>query len=382
MRKFSGTSAAAGALAALCLFGCASAPDGEGKRTTPPPEVFHSVRPDNLPPAYTYDKETYRRPPRHAPQLPLPSPKTLREADAGPVADGWEVSLTAGQRRAYLNGIEIWLCEPAVHGRDAKGRPSSKFATATAADQRWTLDPLLRAPTNAFVRAPRNPRIVIDPGHGGTDPGTQNAGKRESAIVLDVARRLSTYLTLSGYEVRITRPDDKTTVPLEARSIEAATWPADLFVSIHLNSGPSAARGIETYAIPPAGLLSTEMGGRTDISAAERAAAGKKESGNDHDLDNIRLAWCIHRRLVAATGLRDRGVRRARFTVLRNAPVPAVLVEIGFLSHSGDAAFYDTVAGREKAAIGICRGVMDFCAGHVAPTHPALPIGPTKEEKP
>ena len=342
------------------------------------PEVFRSKRPADLPPDFTYHVATNR-----AARAPVPAKKTLQATPEGPISKEWDVKLELGHRRAVVNGVELWLCEPAVvakptregsGGKPAKGAKAKPRVVPAASDRVHTLGPLLHAPTNAYVRT-RPPRILIDPGHGGADPGTHRGKARESVLVLDIARRLSSYLARSGYEVRITRPDDKSSLSLEERSQQAAAWPADLFVSIHLNSGPSAANGVETYAIPPAGQLSTEAAQRGSVSAADREAARKAELGNQHDADNIRLAWCVHRRLVAATGRKDRGIRRARFAVLREAPVPAVLVEVGFLSNDADAGFLTTVLGREKAAIGLCRGIMDFCAGHVAPNHPALPIG-------
>ena len=358
-------------LAAL-LSGCASstvAPESVAM-----PEVYRSVRPDNLPPDYTYQAFSNR-----VARTPLPPKKTLRTTPEGPVSKEWKVQLTLGQRKALVNGVELWLCEPAVAAKNAmpakgaKGKGPAIIAGET--DRNLTLGPLLHAPTNAYVRTARPPRIMIDPGHGGLDSGATRGKTRESTIALDIARRLSSYLALSGFEVRITRPNDKTAVALEERCLQATSWPADLFVSIHLNSGPAAAAGIETYAIPPAGQLSTENATRGTVTAADREAAKKIEAGNAHDADNIRLAWCIHRRLAAATGRKDRGIRRARFVVLRESTVPAVLVEVGFLSNESDAAFLTTVSGREKAAIGLCRGIMDFCAGHISPEHPALPIG-------
>ncbi len=358
-------------LAAL-LSGCASSEIASESASMP--AVFRSVKPDNLPPDFTYQAFTNR-----AARTPLPPPKTLRATPEGPVSKEWKVQLTLGQRKALVNGVELWLCEPAVVDKSAKPAKGAKGKGGKVVpgeiDRRLTLGPLVRAPTNAYVRARRPPRIMIDPGHGGTDPGAMRGKTRESAIALDIARRLSSYLALSGFEVRITRPNDKTTLGLEERCLQAAAWPADVFVSIHLNSGPAAAAGIETYAIPPAGQLSTESATRGSITAADREAAKKTEAGNAHDADNIRLAWCVHRRLAAATGRKDRGIRRARFAVLRESTVPAVLVEVGFLSNESDASFLTTVAGREKTAIGLCRGIMDFCAGHISPEHPALPIG-------
>lgn len=368
---------------ALFLSGCTSSGVPRRRRmsasSAPEPEippVYRSVRPDDLPPDHTYRPFTNRAVRATAP-TPFPLPEAAVAAPAGPVSRDWRVQLSLGQRRANVNGVELWLCEPAIAERPARTTKSNRPRIVPAAtDRHLTIGPLLNAPTNAFVRASRPPRIMIDPGHGGSDPGTTAGTLRESAIAMDIGKRLATYLSRSGFEVRLTRSGDKSFLGLEQRCRLASDWPADLFVSIHLNSGPATAHGIETYAIPPAGQLSTEAATRKSVSAAARAAAARTESGNRNDRNNIRLAWCIHRRLVAATQRADRGIRRARYTVLRESTVPAVLVEVGFLSNAGDAGFYATAAGRDKAAVGLCRGIMDFCAGHIAPTHPPLPIGP------
>ena len=350
------------------------------------PPVFRSVRPDNLPPDETYLPFTNRATRALSPAARAASaartssaPQPVAPASSvptGPVAKDWEVLLTIGQRKAFVNGVELWLCEPAVADCGARKKKGGKLKVApTDTDRRLTLGPLVDAPGTPLIGSSRRPRVFIDPGHGGSDPGTMAGNTRESAIAMDVARRLGNYLAQSGFDVRMSRPNDKTARSLEERTRLASAWPADVFVSIHLNSGPAAANGIETYAIPPVGMLSTEAATKGTPSLAARAAAKIAESGNRNDRGNIRLAWCVHRRLVAATALKDRGIRRARYTVLRDSTMPAVLIELGFLSNSSDASFYATAAGRDKAAVGICRGIMDFCAGHISPKHPALPIG-------
>ena len=341
------------------------------------------MRPDNLPPDSTFSVgkpvlaadvnrsgtvfgHTRTTKPAVKPTPPPPIP-------TGPVSSEWKLSLTLGQRKATLNGIQLWLLEPVVAYKPKKLGDKPKIG-ASEMDQRYTVGPLLYSTTNAYVKAKRPVRVFLDPGHGGEDSGTVSGKRKESVLTLDIANRLSSLLKRSGYEVRLSRKDDSTKLTLEERTAMADAWRADLFVSIHLNSGPSAAHGIETYAIPPAGAFSTEVAGHAAITAADRANAQKAELGNCHDADNIRLAWCVHRRLVAATGRTDRGIRRARFTVLRDATMPAILVEAGFLSNSSEATFLGSPTGREKAAIGLCRGIMDFCAGHISPAFPAQPI--------
>jgi N-acetylmuramoyl-L-alanine amidase len=385
------------ALAGLAA-GCASTGNSRRQRIAgtyaaperpPDPKVYRSVRPDNLPPESTFrpDSRTVHaaevnrlRPavaksgaaPRPAAAVKLPPPPAIPE---GPVSQEWRVSLTHGQRKATLNGVQIWLSEPATTTQPKK-KGEKPRVSVTNADLRYTLGPLLYAPTNALVSAPRKVRVFLDPGHGGDDPGVKVGSRKESELTLDIVRRLAGYLKLCGYDVRVSRSNNRATLPLEDRPALASAWPADLFVSVHINSGPSAANGIETYAMPPVGHLSTDTAGHAVITAKDRADARKAELGNCNDAANIRLAWCVHRRLVAATGRADRGIRRARFAVLRDATMPAILVETGFLTNASEASALASAAGRDKIAIGLCRGIMDFAAGHISPIHPAIPIRP------
>lgn len=379
--------------------GCASTGNSRRQRiagtyVAPPrqeaPKVYRSVRPDNLPPESTFRPDARAvhaaevntlRPAvakRHSGPSPSAAPVVLPPPPAipeGPVSQEWRVSLTHGQRKATVNDVQLWLSEPATTTKPKKKGDKPRVAPAEA-DLRYTLGPLLYAPTNALVVGRRKVRVFLDPGHGGDDPGVKVGSRKESELTLDIARRLAGYLKLCGYDVRVSRGNNRATLPLEDRPALAAAWPADIFVSIHINSGPSAANGIETYALPPVGHLSTDTAGHAVITAKDRADARKAELGNCNDLANIRLAWCVHRRLVAATGRADRGIRRARFAVLRDATMPAVLVETGFLTNSSEASTLASAAGRDKIAIGLCRGIMDFAAGHISPVHPAIPIRP------
>ena len=376
----------------LMLFaGCTSPVESPPPRTYP--TVFRSVRPEGLPPAYTFsatnsavlaadvNRAVARPGARSAPSRPAapalqPSPPPI---PTGPVSAEWKLALTLGQRKASLNGVQLWLSEPAVATKPKKKGEKPRI-TVSETDQRYTIAPLLYAPTNAYITAPRPVRVFIDPGHGGEDSGAMYGKRKESAIALDIARRLASLLKRAGYTVKISRNNDSEKLSLEDRPARAAAWHADIFVSIHLNSGPSAAHGIETYAIPPVGQLSTEAATRGTVSASDRAAARKAEYGNQHDADNIRLAWCVHRRLVAASGRADRGIRRARFVVLREATMPAVLVEVGFITNPTESNDIASSTGREKIAVGLCRGIMDFAAGHISPAFPAQPIA--KQQRP
>ena len=195
--------------------------------------------------------------------------------------------------------------------------------------------------------------IVLDPGHGGTDHGTRSATKRsEKEFTLDVAKRVEQHLAGSGARVYLTRRSD-TTMSLEARNRYAADRRASLFVSIHFNAAVSSARGIETFCLPPVGASST-------ASDRVRSSDRQPQTANRFDAENVWLAHLIQKSLRQATGAADRGVRRARFQVLRDATCPAALVECGFLSNSSEAKRIYTTTYRDTLAKGIAEAILEY----------------------
>lgn len=363
-----GIAVARAACLALWLCGCASVPEklppteGEAFEPAPPPSPPAAAQPAPAPPAAAL-------PAPGAPAAARPAPGCPPGEQAQPKP--WKVQLEHGSRRAVVDGVTLWLSEPARQN----GR---RVVEASPADRRASIEPLLRADAVSFVQG-RPVRILLDPGHGGDDPGALSRCRRhrESAYVLDIARRLSTYLTRTGFDVRFTRSDDATTLSLEDRTAMALAWPADVFVSLHLNAAPGAdAEGMETFALPPAGMRATYQADQPALSAEAQARVRASTPGNRNDDANLRLAFCIQRRLVKATGRQDRGVRRARFAVLRDASMPAVLVEAGFLSNRRESEFLGTPNGRERIARGLYQGLCDFTKGRVAPGLPPVPVVP------
>lgn len=266
--------------------------------------------------------------------------------------------LEFGSRKALLDGVLIWLSQPAELGAGKKPR-------ATYLDRRTTLDPIMNMDHRPLVTG-RAFRVMLDPGHGGEDSGAISSdGKRhESTYVLDIARRASSYLNKAGYEVRMTRNNDKTFVTLEDRPLIASAWQADVYVSIHLNAAVgNGAKGMEAYVIPPPGVRATAQSDQAKLSAEQVERIAKTYPGNRHNDANLRLAFCIQRRLKITTPFHDRGIKRARFSVLRDAKMPAVLVEAGFISNSEDADFMSTASGRERIARGIYQGIVDYATG-------------------
>jgi N-acetylmuramoyl-L-alanine amidase len=209
-----------------------------------------------------------------------------------------------------------------------------------------------------FWELPKDPvrRIVLDPGHGGKDTGKVNGPYKytEKAATLDTAARLKILLEKQGFEVVFTRTKD-VFVDLDDRPALAAKAKADLFISLHYNAGPagdSSSDGIETYCLTPAGQKSTNAGKAKSTTGVE--------PGNRFDTANMALGWGIQRRLVKSTGADDRGVRRARFAVLRTLTCPGVLIEGGFMSSRKEGALIADAAYRQKIAEAVAAGIVDY----------------------
>jgi N-acetylmuramoyl-L-alanine amidase len=196
--------------------------------------------------------------------------------------------------------------------------------------------------------------IVIDPGHGGRDPGNQDGSHQEKKYTLLLAQELCDQLKHAGFNASLTRTTD-TLIDLPVRPDIARRRGADLFISLHWNSvqnGKSQVRGVETYCMTPAGASSSNAGG-------EIRDAGSKP-GNRNNEKNMLLAYQIQKSLLKNLGTEDRGVRRARFMVLCNAGMPAVLVEGGYMSHATESKKIYDPAYRRQMARAMVEGVLAY----------------------
>jgi N-acetylmuramoyl-L-alanine amidase len=215
--------------------------------------------------------------------------------------------------------------------------------------------------------------IVIDPGHGGEDRGARGAtGLLEKELVLDVAERVAHRLRGQGLAVLLTRDDD-TFVPLEIRTSVANDARADLFVSIHANSAPSAApSGIETF------FVSLESSDESAHRVATRENEAFGQTGPAHRSDDPLVALLgdmivseyvsessefsklVQGELASVRGAGTRGVKQAPFVVLMGVQMPASLIEIGFLSNPDDERALAGRDHRDAIAEAITRAVVDF----------------------
>jgi N-acetylmuramoyl-L-alanine amidase len=213
-------------------------------------------------------------------------------------------------------------------------------------------------------------RIVIDPGHGGHDPGAKARGLEEAALVLDVALRLEALLKEAGVEVLMTRRTD-TFIPLEERTAIANRAGADLFLSIHSNaSATEAARGVETYFLnfapnPQAEAIAAREnagGSRTmrNLPDIVRAIALNNKIDESRDFASM-VQNALYTRLQKSNrNVRNLGVKQAPFMVLVGATMPSVLAEISFITNRQEAALLKTDKYKQQIAEALLAGVLRY----------------------
>jgi N-acetylmuramoyl-L-alanine amidase len=227
------------------------------------------------------------------------------------------------------------------------------------------------------LSAPPAFTVVLDPGHGGEKEGALSPwGDKEKDVVLSISRRIAQRIRKAGGKVVFTRTGD-IFVPLPNRAAIATAIRADLFVSVHLNSMPTAeqrrhTQGVETYFLS-ADASDTHA---SAVAARENAdrLAGEPEADPDDPVAGIlsdlqdadalqsssRLAYDIHEKLVEGLGAEDHGVKQAPFYVLAGARMPAVLLEVGFISHEDEGRKLRTREYQERVADAVMEGIRAF----------------------
>jgi N-acetylmuramoyl-L-alanine amidase len=255
------------------------------------------------------------------------------------------------------------------------GAAGFRPASPAAPEQTGTLQSE-RVTAAAFPLAVR--RIVLDAGHGGTDPGAAAAELLEKEITLDIGYRLRTLLARNGFEVVTTRDRD-TTLPLKDRARLANESRSDIFVSIHVNALAKhiESRGIETYY-----LGATNDPSLTELAAAENRGSGYSVADMRKLLEGIyadvrrdesqELAASVQHNLYAAlrhddSGLENWGVKRAPFVVLVATDMPAILAEVGCISNEKEAAMLRRPEYRQKIADALFEGIRGYASANEAP---------------
>ncbi len=252
------------------------------------------------------------------------------------------IIFTFDKKPITLNGVKLNLLNAPVR----KGADS----LISEHDFLLFIDPILRR--NAIPKK-KITTVMLDPGHGKKDTGAIGSRSKEKDIVLQIARRLRTRLLRAGYKVVMTRNRD-VFLSLKERTDLCRRIKPDIFISIHCNSAASkTARGLETYCLTPAG----------ESSFASNKPQAAKELGNVTDKANARLAYEVQKNVLATTGANDRGVKHARFFVLKNIQCPGVLIETGFISNLSEERLLISPAYQEKIAAGIANAIAAFkCA--------------------
>ena len=251
-----------------------------------------------------------------------------------------------GSREAMINGARSWLCFPLVE-QDGK-------VLVSRTDVAKTIEPLLRPHRVANVGKVQT--VILDPGHGGHDKGQVSRYGYEKDFALDVARKLRPFLQAKGLRVIMTREGDYF-VPLEVRAQIANATRNSIFVSIHFNgtNDDPNATGFEIFSFTPRGAPST-----SDNAAAPSSLS--MQPGSEVDAQSMALSVCIYHSLLGHIPEFDRGIKRARFAVLRLTRVPAVLIEGGFLTERGESQLIAKKDWRANLAQAIGVGIENYRA--------------------
>ncbi len=257
------------------------------------------------------------------------------------------IQLQIHSPEAQIDGVQVRLLFPLVQ----KG----ESVWMAVLDLKSTFEPVLYPPR--LRRGSLLKTICLDPGHGGKDPGFQVGSSKEKRLTLLFSQELESQLKRAGWKVSLTRSRD-TFVELPSRPEIARHRKADLFVSLHFNAteaSASSVKGVEVYCLTPAGAPSTNAGG-------EGGGAGWF-AGNRYNEENMFLAYQLQKTLTREVPTEDRGVHRARFWVLRDAVMPAVLIEAGFLSHPMEGQRICSPGYRRQLANAIVNGLEAYRRG-------------------
>jgi len=300
------------------------------------------------------------------------------------VVDGSQLILTLVDAKAVRES------SPAAGGAQAERvrRRDPEAAKGQASAPAAATRPEARPATRRSVV--ERPLVVLDPGHGGKDPGaTAWTGEFEKDIVLDLAERVARRLRKAGdVDVVMTRSGDEY-VELADRRDFSRRWNADVFVSIHANASHSAAaRGIETYYHSKSRGASGGSAADREVRRLARAENGGKATRErsgaksalartsidsasapplDQHAESVRLARDVQTELVRQLGLRyetvrDLGAKEGPFFVIGDNAAPSVLVEAAFLTHREEGLRMRSEVYREQIAEGVCRGILAFLA--------------------
>ena len=271
----------------------------------------------------------------------------------------------AGSKELIINGVKFIMSSDIAE--------SGGQLLLSRLDLTKLVEPVLR-PNRIRGLAPLR-TVVIDPGHGGVESGAISTYGTEKAFTLDTSLRLRDILLKRGYNVQMTRTTD-TLVPLQDRAAFANRFRDGIFVCIHYNAGSDAGTGIETYTLAPRFVPSTGDDSPT-------ASCMIPCAGNVEDPENMALATAMHASLLSRLPMVDRGIKRARFCVLRLTTIPGVLIEGGFLSNPSEAARIATPAYRQAEAEAIASAIENYrAATNVTNRPPTILADDSSKQRP
>ena len=257
------------------------------------------------------------------------------------------VTLLYDKRMANINRTNMYL----THAPVLRGA----LVYLDEKDFLLVVDPVIRN-TPLWKHSLRT--VLIDAGHGGKDQGAPG-GKNllEKNITLSIARKLAARLQKQGYRVLMTRNNDRY-LTLQQRADLCEKLKPDLFISIHCNAvGNRKIKGIETFAMTPVDAASTSDSKRGTTTGA----------GNSFDKNNYRLAYEVQKNLTTTLKAEDRGVKHARFFVLRHATCPAILIETGFITHPTEGVNLARSAYQDRLVNGIVSGISAYAKSAAPP---------------
>lgn len=259
--------------------------------------------------------------------------------------DKVEVKLTVGGNECLMNNVKFVFSNSVI--------TSGNGVYVSRMDLAKLIDPVLRP---NFIRNAGDFRtVILDAGHGGKDPGATNSIGTEANYNVKLAIRLKKLLEAKGFKVKMIRETDQYYSLQERVNIANSVQENAIFISIHFNSGDrSAARGIETFTLSPPGV--------SHYGSSLKASDAQTKTGNQHDSANIALATAIHGSILRRLGTNtlDRGIKRARFSVLSGVRHPAVLFEGGFMTHPYEARLIANEAYQAAIAAGMVDAIVRY----------------------
>lgn len=280
-----------------------------------------------------------------------------------------EVKLLIDSSMILINGLPLDIEEPVVAAHDGLAIPL-KFKEKVI-DRFYC--PVAAREQEAYALLSRIRRVVVDAGHGGHDPGAiGRTGLREKDVNLDIARRLASLLRNRGVDAVMTRTTDKF-ITLEGRAAIANRANADFFISVHSNSARSSKlNGFEVYYITEkvndaSRALTAAKNAPLDFAAGSFYAASLDLKAvlwdmlfTQNRVESTLLASNICQAAGRNAGVKILGVKGANFSVLRGTRIPAVLVEVGFVSHPSEERYLRNGFYRQQIAEAICEGISNY----------------------